>query len=305
MLGASPVIDAVPLKKFCRQYLQDREHTEIGNGTGSFLLDVVAGWIECQRWEFWDEEVIGSSTWLCSLPPQSSSGHNASMEYICHAFVSWFAGAKCGNHNPFVVTEELLKKKGLQQWRVVSCNSSNLQKIMVGSQAPKGKQDNMCLRANDKQNIYLLTHVILPAAGYSKSHTNRLEGFSPNFLQDIYHVLAAVFSLMNSNNVIDKCNHGVLLYTSRDATWAKEEEVFLEVMIALMFLYRFDPSVYHLTPAFRMTVNALRHTYECPSKTIAIATETTIKYHWAPEDQDLHTVVLRYMFLEAADVIPV
>jgi hypothetical protein len=300
------VIDTVPLKIFCRNYLLllDRQYIEKNNSTGSFLLDVVQKWIDCQRREFWAEADIGLSSWKCNLSLNGKGGHNAGMEYVCHAFVSWFAGANCGKKDPFAVTEELLISKGLCDWCTTSRESSNLQCIMVASRVNKGKQDYMCLRANDKTIIYLLTHVILPATGYSKSHTNRLAGFTKVFLQQIYQALANVFAVMNSKHVIRECDqHNRLpMYKSQDATWAKEEEVFLEVMVSLMFLFRFSPQKYAMTVSFTMAVRALRHTYECSSKTIA--TQTAIEYHWDPADQDLHTCVLRYMFLDVASVVP-
>jgi hypothetical protein len=257
----------------------------------------------------WKEDDIGLSSWQCNLHnhPRGST-HNSALEYVCHAFVSWFTGAHCGGKKknpfaPFSATEKLLRSKGLDSWvEYVSAESSCLQKIMVGSYRPKGKEDNMCLRANDKEIIYLLTHVILPATGYSISHTNRLGGFTRVFLKDIHTLLVAVFSSMNLNNARAVCDHQCLLYKSRDATWAKEEEVFLEVMISLIFLYQFDPSLYYVTNEFSKTVDALRHTYECSSNTIV--TEASIKYHWDAADQDLHTCVLRYMFLEACTFFP-
>jgi hypothetical protein len=308
VLGTFPGIDVVSLKTFCRNFLQHRHRTEQVNITGSFLLDIVQRWIDCQRCELWKEEDIGSTSWKCTLSNHTTGiSHNAAMEYVCHVFVSWFSGAKCAHEDPYRATEDLLRSKDLDSWKkCVSSNSLTLQKIMVGSLAPKGKQDLMCLRANDKKIIYLLTHVILPATGYSMSHTTRLGGFTPGFLQDIHKILAAVFSIMNLKHECGWCDHhGVHLYTSRNATWAKEEEVFLEVMISLIFLYRFSSPLYGLTTEFRKTVHTLRHTYECSFNTIAKLTETAeIKYHWLAADQDLHTIVLRYMFLEAAEFVP-
>lgn len=297
VLSATCVIDIeqCTFKTFCERYLVNRKHIHNSNPTGVFLFEVVRRWIAGDRPQLLDTAM--TTSWVYNNNKNTSllnggecSDYDAHMEFVCHVFVRWFAGADCCGHNPFRATEAILEKFYFNKW--LPAISQSLKKILVGSRPLKGIQDNLCLGANDKKAIYLLTHVILPATGYCR-YVDQLAGFNTVFLEKVYELLVVVYKFMNVTNEVVELN-GKPLYTSPQATWAQEEEVFLEVMIALMLLFRFSAVQYPLAPSFGATVNALRHTYECEDFD---ASEHQL--HWDLVDQQLHVCVLRYMFLES------